>query len=208
MSTKYKRPAPHRASLADRMAEAVAKNPAFKVLTSRLLQIGGEEVIPPLSGEKDIIPAAALLAIGEVMTGPVVFEEMEPSQCHVNVARQLNAGREGLTGICTGYALSDDGLWRRHWWGEFADGRLLETTVERVTYFGMSLRDPKEFARGILRAFGCADTAATGESTSMLVDGARLSRIRAGGAIGPADAEWLLGVVKRLMEGLARETSL
>ncbi len=47
---------------------------------------------------------------------PVIYRPMEPSRCHRNVARLWTEKKKGsrLVGIGTGYALSDDGLWRRH----------------------------------------------------------------------------------------------
>ena len=42
----------------------------------------------------------------------------------------------------TGYALSDDGLWRQHSWGLLTDDRVVETTVARLRYFGAILTDP------------------------------------------------------------------
>lgn len=121
-------------------------------LRTRLLAIGGMELVPPPGGEDNGI--SALLAGGEVMLGPVTFEEMEPSHCHANVARQWMARRAGLTGICYGYALGHDEKWRQHWWGELRDGGILETTVPRVIYFGMPLQDPDGVAREAVRNFG------------------------------------------------------
>jgi hypothetical protein len=40
--------------------------------------------------------------------------------------------------IVTGYALSDDGLWRRHTWALEGE-RVIETTEPRVLYFGVRL---------------------------------------------------------------------
>jgi hypothetical protein len=42
--------------------------------------------------------------------------------------------------IAFGYALAPDGLWRQHSWGVDAeDGRIVETTVRRVCYYGFVL---------------------------------------------------------------------
>jgi hypothetical protein len=54
-------------------------------LQARLLEIGGAELVPPPGGEDQGI--SALLEGGEVMLGPVTFEEMQQSHCHANVAR-------------------------------------------------------------------------------------------------------------------------
>ena len=74
------------------------------------------------------------------MEGSITYRRMEPSQCHLNVARLWNERKKGsrLIGVGTGYALSDDGLWRGHSWGLTKKG-IIETTVRRVKYFGLSL---------------------------------------------------------------------
>jgi hypothetical protein len=44
--------------------------------------------------------------------------------------------REGkLDAIGVGYGLSEDGLWREHYWG-MKDDHIVETTASRVAYFG------------------------------------------------------------------------
>ena len=58
-------------------------------------------------------------------------------RCHENVA-ELYA--EGKGQICTGYALSNDGLWRQHSWASDRRG-IVETTETRVLYFGYELTD-------------------------------------------------------------------
>ena len=60
-----------------------------------------------------------------------------PSGCHQNSARLWSEGK-GKT--ITGYALSDDGLWRQHSWINAGD-HLIETTDPRVLYFGYSLTE-------------------------------------------------------------------
>jgi hypothetical protein len=60
-----------------------------------------------------------------------------PSDCHGNVGR-LWIRRKGRIEIATGYALSDDGLWRSHSWGFEAD-HVIETTEARELYFGILL---------------------------------------------------------------------
>jgi hypothetical protein len=43
--------------------------------------------------------------------------------------------------IGTGYALSEDGLWRQHSWGLREDGGVVETTSGREMYVGLRLPD-------------------------------------------------------------------
>src|SRR5262249_8464594 len=57
----------------------------------------------------------------------------------------LYALSEAAVRIASGYALTEDGLWRQHFWGvDTAAGRVLETTVRRVRYFGVVLGDGDE----------------------------------------------------------------
>ena len=62
--------------------------------------------------------------------------------CHQNVASVWKAHKFGIVGICTGYALTEDGLWRQHSWGLLREA-LLETTEPRVKYFGILLQGDK-----------------------------------------------------------------
>ncbi len=57
--------------------------------------------------------------------------------CHANAARLWTDGTAAAIG--TGYALSDDGLWRQHSWGVDAGGAPVETTAVRVSYVGITL---------------------------------------------------------------------
>lgn len=67
----------------------------------------------------------------------------EPCHCHSNAAYMWEANK-GRCQIATGYALSDDGLWRQHSWivqPLKVKYRVWETTVKRVAYFGTILTD-------------------------------------------------------------------
>jgi len=64
---------------------------------------------------------------------------MKSSSCHQNVAFLWTKRKFGIVGIATGYALTDDGLWRQHSWGILRDG-VLETTEARLKYFGIVLQ--------------------------------------------------------------------
>lgn len=60
------------------------------------------------------------------------------SRCHNNACR-LWINNKHNTRICTGYALSKDGIWRQHSWLIMlnrASNKIIETTVKRVAYFG------------------------------------------------------------------------
>ena len=62
----------------------------------------------------------------------------QPSQCHSNSAFCWDENRELCT-ICTGYALSKDGMWRQHSWVFTNDKVVVETTEKRVAYWGFLL---------------------------------------------------------------------
>ena len=62
----------------------------------------------------------------------------ERSRCHDNVAKLYSYSRPRIDAIVTGYALSKDGLWRRHSWG-LRKGKVIETTELRKRYFGKVL---------------------------------------------------------------------
>lgn len=65
-----------------------------------------------------------------------------PNQCHFNSA-QLWVDKKDKLLLYTGYALSDDGMWREHSWCVVDDGSLtvIETTTPRLAYFGFQLSD-------------------------------------------------------------------
>lgn len=127
-----------------RLRVAIDQQPEIKMLRAMLLGIGGVELVAPSGFDSDV---PRLIGSGLEMAGLERFEFMEASACHENVARLWIAKHRGLVGIGTGYALSDDGLWRQHSWGIRRNG-ILETTRERVRYFGRALqrRDADLFA--------------------------------------------------------------
>src|SRR5262249_6839610 len=114
-----------------------------EALEARLLGIGGKTVAR--MPDPDI---GFLLARGEVFNGRKVKKVSgQAHRCHENVALHHLLSR-GRLQICTGYSLSEDGLWCRHSW--LHDGRrVLETNVARCVYFGVRL-DPVETARFVL----------------------------------------------------------
>jgi hypothetical protein len=77
-----------------------------------------------------------LLEQGFLTCGATKLKVMESSSCHQNVASVWTKKKFGIVGVATGYALSEDGLWRQHSWGILRDG-VLETTEVRVKYFGV-----------------------------------------------------------------------
>lgn len=60
--------------------------------------------------------------------------KMIQSGCHDNCEILFENGK--INKICTGYALSKDGLWRFHSWGFDNENNLVETTEPRLLYWG------------------------------------------------------------------------
>jgi hypothetical protein len=99
-----------------------------------LLSFGGSLVVPPRDPEPDL---EALLAGASAFGSEVRFTQAGAGECHGNVAALWIDG--AIASIGTGYALSDDQLWRQHSWGVDAEGVLVETTDERSAYVGVVL---------------------------------------------------------------------
>jgi hypothetical protein len=105
-------------------------------LREKLLSAGGVELVAPGAVDPDI---EELVQRGSLIQGPVQLYEMDESVCHENVAKLWDTNPGLLKHIGTGYALTPDGLWRRHSWGIKADGTIVETTALRSLYFGLIL---------------------------------------------------------------------
>jgi hypothetical protein len=114
---------------------------AWKALTEIILAHGGKAVVPPLSIEPDM----AELLTGSCVERPVRMAPGRANQCHETAAIAWCDGK--LDAIVTGYALSNDGLWRQHSWG-LSKGAVIEPTEKRLAYFGIELRGARadEFA--------------------------------------------------------------
>ena len=126
--------------LAKKFAGAASTQPRLHELRRRLLRLGGVQLVAPRDGEADL---EALLDFGVAFPGRAKLRRGRRSDCHDNAGR-LYAKAPERTRIVTGYALSDDGLWRQHSWA-LVDDRLVETTEPRELYFGFLL--PAERAR-------------------------------------------------------------
>jgi hypothetical protein len=119
-----------------RFRDAVTNQPELKDLKALLLRLGGHFIVAPLKPDEDV---PTLLQQGFLISGPVRLKVMKSSSCHQNVASVWATKRFGIVGIATGYALSEDGLWRQHTWGILRDA-VLETTETRLKYFGIVLQ--------------------------------------------------------------------
>jgi hypothetical protein len=127
-----------KAILRERNRAVFSCEPRRAELERRLLGLGGTTALlflpDPLIGK--------LLDRGRYFSraGALMMRGL-PSQCHANALTMFVETRGDIR-ICTGYALSDDGLWRQHSWGVTSeDGRIVETTAHRVRYFGFLLDD-------------------------------------------------------------------
>lgn len=109
-------------------------------LHDKLLSFGGQEVVMP-DIEEDL---KKILKRGQLFYGDHArMMRGKPSQCHRNSALMWDANR-GRCQIATGYALSEDGLWRQHSWVVqplTLSWRVWETTEKRIAYFGFVLDD-------------------------------------------------------------------
>ena len=97
-----------------RQCEALAREqPGIKTVRDRLLAIGGAETC--LVGREE--ERDQMLTRGRAYSGRRAIRRTgERSRCHANVAGLHEQDPAGCR-IATGYALSDDGIWRRHSWG-------------------------------------------------------------------------------------------
>ena len=104
-------------------------------LRQKLLDFAGEAVCFP-AYEEDL---SNILNYGQFWVGNnVKLMRGAPSQCHANSANLWEQNKD-VTRVCTGYALSDDGMWRQHsWlvWHKARSNQIVETTVKRVAYYG------------------------------------------------------------------------
>jgi hypothetical protein len=116
------------------------RNPSAEQLVARelhdrLVELGGWAACV-----RDLSLAPVLLAEGTDVSGEGAEMRLgRARECHQNSAALV---RQDPTLVCHyGYALSDDGMWREHSWCVKPDGGIIETTVERVAYFGAPDRD-------------------------------------------------------------------
>lgn len=129
--------------------ESPGADQKFAVLHRILLTIGGEETCFP-EYEEDM---EAILSRGYYRKGTSKMMVGRPSQCHANAAELWERNKpDHDVSICTGYALSADGLWRQHSWlvhryqtATQRRTRVIETTTKRVAYFGFELDDVEAF---------------------------------------------------------------
>jgi hypothetical protein len=103
----------------------------FRKLNRKLLKEGGKILVvhPEQSGKV----ADMVFRVGQPIKATVTIKKGARNDCHRNTAKLWRAGK--LDAICLGYGLSEDGLWREHYWG-MKDDHIIETTISRIAYFG------------------------------------------------------------------------
>lgn len=119
-----------------RLQNYIRANPAWRDLGERLKFIGGTVVCPTFEEDLELI-----LRKGKTwlpLQKQIVLARGERSRCHQNVLRLWEMNPHFR--VCTGYALSKDGIWRSHsWCFDPAAYRILETTGKRIAYHGAFL---------------------------------------------------------------------
>lgn len=117
-----------------------AIDPRLYEVRDRLLRFGGESVCMTFE-EPD---ADNILRYGQLWHGYGVIKKCgTANRCHGN-ALEIALKGKGRFRFCTGYALSDDGMWRQHSWCLEKRPRslkIIETTEPSVLYFGFVLND-------------------------------------------------------------------
>ena len=107
-------------------------------LRAKLLSFGGSEVCM-VGYDEDV---GDIINRGQLWYGDRIhMMRGQPSQCHRNACYCWEANQDKAV-LCTGYALSEDGMWRCHsWLVELRPrkNRIVETTSPRVAYFGFGM---------------------------------------------------------------------
>lgn len=117
-----------------------------RTVVEGLLKFGGQHtLVPPL--EEDM---KKLLHRGQLWGPTNKIMKGRQSQCHENSCLCWEANQDKSIFLATGYALSDDGLWRQHSWCVNPRARsihVIETTEKRELYFGyvMTLDETLDF---------------------------------------------------------------
>ncbi len=108
---------------------------------------GGLVLADPWDGDLDEV-----VCRGVAMCCPVIpFGGPIPQHCHWNAAF-ITWATEGRYQLATGYALSADGLWVSHSWNvelgpQGEPRRIVETTTDRLAYFGIILSSEEAVTR-------------------------------------------------------------
>jgi hypothetical protein len=113
-------------------ADTLKTKPELKGLQERLLSLAGDWVA--LQDEPDL---KALLERGRVFNGKIFLMHMKQCKCHRNCAEFWEKNQKNFK-IATGWALSEEGIWRQHTW-LLRGNAIVETTMKRIMYYGIVL---------------------------------------------------------------------
>jgi hypothetical protein len=114
----------------------LVERPKLSILWDILLQAGGAEVVGQMETPEEL---DRLIGRGFFQDGAGAKLRLGlPTKCHANAAYAW-AREKKKYAIVTGYALSDDGLWRQHSWLRDQKGRIIETTDPRLLYYGYEM---------------------------------------------------------------------
>jgi hypothetical protein len=117
----------------------MAARPDIEALKSHLLSIDGRgfQVDWFLEEELRAPEVELLLQAGHLdSTEHLSVRTMDLSECHRNVRRLV--AQDPAVGWRFGMALSSDDIWRVHSWA-LRRGRIVETTLPRIRYFGIDM---------------------------------------------------------------------
>ena len=119
--------------------KGLKKYPELRQLRRKLLSIGGEEIVP-----REELDLSKIIKRGKLFKNKAILTKLRAISCHTNAA-ELYAAKNYK--IATGWALSDDGLWRQHSWCIDGKENIVETTKRRRKYFGVVLmqKEAKKF---------------------------------------------------------------
>lgn len=81
----------------------------------------------------------------------LIIRKMAIGQCHDNSFRLLL--RDNIKEMHSGYALSNDGLWRHHSWCIDKDDNIIETTSERLVYVTCTITDKVSMMKEVQQYF-------------------------------------------------------
>ena len=112
----------------------------FRILESKLKALSpGSEVVPQIDPDID-----QLITDGVLVQGKMYKRRGQRSRCHDNSLAFMIASKDEHQSQrlvwMTGFALSDDGLWRCHSWCVSMRPKglaIVESTVSRLCYFGL-----------------------------------------------------------------------
>jgi hypothetical protein len=135
----------------ERLAEYETDLPGYAAawsgLEATLLASGGSAAVVGLEPDEYLVDLLERGRFFDAERAEVALHEQ--SECHANSGRLWLEGK----GFATGYALSEDGLWRQHSWGVASDDAPIETTETRTAYYGIVL-DNAAALRLTMRALG------------------------------------------------------